>query len=120
MPELTNREKASKRLPVRTILVVVSLFAPLWALRNGFSLWSLIDGVGALTVSGAAYVVTQQRRPLRSYLWLLLGSLLLFGLLVGAVAEWGGDVWLGFITWAGITAIASFWAIAYERIERRT
>lgn len=111
------RETTSKRLRARTLLLIAALFILWWGLRGGFSLSFLVYSAGALAVSGAAYVVAQQRRPLRSYLWLALGSLILFGLLVGAVAAWGGDVWLGFITWGGMTAIAIFWTIAHERIE---
>jgi hypothetical protein len=108
MDERPRRSRTTARISPRELVGALVVFSVWWAATAGFSLASLLSGVGAVTVLGAAHWVSQRPRPSRSYLWLLLASSILFGLLVMAVSLWGGDILLSFITWAGITGIATF------------
>ncbi|WP_334185124.1 hypothetical protein [Novosphingobium sp.] len=82
----------------------------------GFSIRSVIAGI-ILVVSTAMFwlIETRLQRPRRSFYRLALGSALL--LIFFLYVSWHGERLLAGVTWLGVTAIALFMTVHYERSE---
>ncbi|PNU02169.1 hypothetical protein A8V01_09845 [Novosphingobium guangzhouense] len=84
----------------------------------GFSTQSVIGGIVLLLVATTFWLIEARlQRPKRTLGHLALGSTILLSCLV--YISWKGEFFLAFLTWLGVTALALFVAISYERTAGR-
>jgi hypothetical protein len=101
----------------RTLIYCAWLMIMFFAMA-GFSRSSLVEAaiLGTFWI-GFWLNETRVRRPLRSFLRLALGSVLLFLFLVVDGARSAGDIAIAMAFWLGVTGLAVIWTAYYERTE---
>lgn len=87
--------------------------------RDGLSVDTLISWFVLLCAAGCLWLIeTCTRRPVKSYLFLALGSASLL-IVVLSLGDWDGDLGIKASLWIGMTLLGMVWTVAYERIEPR-
>jgi hypothetical protein len=92
--------------------------AVMFSATAGLSFRSMIDAAMLCAFGIGLWLnETRAQRPARSFIRLVLGSVLLFLFLVVQVASWGGNVTMSSLMWVGVTVLGAIWTIHYERSE---
>ena len=112
----------------RSLDLIDILFCALWL---ALIVWGLLkDGVQAedcillglgLALLATGLLIRRSRRPVRSYLWILSGSLAAGLVVLMPVLTWADartlDIVLAVVAWLLMTLFAFIWAHHYERTE---